>query len=293
MLLLSIMENKKEKIITLLNTVLATEISDCLLVFDSDSNVSTHSIPRIVINRRGTARATYYDGDEFKTIDIPTGVWCYCSAAGYLQHEAKYANESVSISFYGSYIRAMHITYDGKCPSPHVNDLFHNAGIEIPPVGQQLIGLLDELALRDDYQSVAPYLLKALLRVAIEAITLSSNTLASFNTNNMWIMISNYMHKHYAEAITRNSIAKYFNISPGYVSHLSRQFTHYKFNENLLVIRLRQSKLMLDKGLFSVYEVADACGFGCASYFIKRFKLYYGMTPNNYRKKRCKILKQE
>jgi AraC-like DNA-binding protein len=278
------MENEKEKIIAILNSALASEISDCLLVFENDGGISTHSIPRIIINWRGLARGTYYHHGEFNTIDIPTGVWCYCSDAGYLKHEAKYANESISVSFYGSYIRAMHITYDGEHPSPHQGDLFHHAGIDLPVVGQKLIVLLDELAAAVNYKSVAPYLLKALLKVAIEAISLSSNTLVHFNTNNMWIMISNYMHKHYAEVITRNSIAKYFNISPGYISHLSRQFTHHKFNENLLLIRLKHAKSMLNDTQFSVNEIADECGFSCASYFIKRFKSYYGVTPNNYRK---------
>ncbi len=164
------MSKNREKIIASLKSVLSTEISDCLLFFDSASKVSTHGIPRIIINRRGRAVATCYSAGEFRQLDIAEGTWCYCSATGYLQHESKYPNESISVCFYGNYIRAMHITYDGEHQPPTDADLFLNAGIDLPSPGGQLIAMLDDLATSGDDQAIAPYLLKALLKVAIDAM---------------------------------------------------------------------------------------------------------------------------
>lgn len=52
----------------------------------------------------------------------------------------------------------------------------------------------------------------------------------------------------------------------------------------LLHLRLEKSCEMLRTGETRVAEIADACGFGSAIYFIQLFRQRFGMTPGDYRR---------
>jgi AraC-like DNA-binding protein len=286
------MKTTKEKILNSLNLVLNQEIKKTLLVPASAETAPIHGIPRLVINVKGTSTAMFYKNGELKTIDFPEKAWFYCSANGYffcnsvrsLEGNSVRALEGVSLSFYGNYIRAMHISYDGITPPPTERDIFYHANNSISRAGQQVIHALDELALSSNYTETAPYLMKALLKISIEDIKKSSNNSAKFNANDMWVAINTYLRAHHTEAINRESVAQHFKLSPGYVSHLFQSFSHNNFSNTLLILRLDHAATLLKSSYLTIDEISFESGFNYTSYFIKRFKKHYGMTPHAYRK---------
>lgn len=249
----------------------------------SNETALVHGIPRLVISFKMATTATVYENGKLKTIDFPEKTWFYCSANGYLTRDGD-ANESISISYHGHYMRVMHISYDGITPPPTERDIFYHTNNSISRAGQQVIHALDELALSSDYAETAPYLMKALLKISIEDIKKSSNNFAKFNANNMWVAINTYLRVHCTENISRETVARHFKLSPGYVSHLFQTFSQANFSNTLLTLRLEHAAVLLKSSHFTVDEISFESGFNYTSYFIKRFKKHYGMTPHAYRK---------
>lgn len=278
------MKEAKEKIIDYLNLVLNKKIEQTLLVPNSVETSLIHGIPRLIINFKGISNAAFYRNGSLKFFDYPENTWFYCGANGYLLHNNLYINEGLSIGYYGDYIRVMHISYDGIIPPPTERDTFYHANRSISRAGQQIIRALDELTETPDYTETAPYLLKALLKLSIEDIKNSSNNPAKFNADNMWVAINSYLRAHRSEAITRESVAQHFKLSPSYVSHLFQSFSRTNFSNTLLLLRLELATTLLRNSYRTIDEISYESGFNYTSYFIRRFKRRYGMTPCAFRK---------
>ncbi|MFA7185170.1 MAG: AraC family transcriptional regulator [Victivallales bacterium] len=240
-----------------------------------------HGIPRLVINFKGNYPTKFYTNGKFGNTDFPEDSWFYCSAGGYLKQNPVDAGEAVSISYYGQYMRVMHISYDGITPPPTERDVFLHTDRGVSAVGQGIIHALDELALTSDYAETAPYLLKALLKISIEDIKRSSNDRVKQNSAR-WVAINAYIRAHRTEKINRKTVAAHFNLSQGYVSHLFKTFSHLNFSNTLLQLRLEHAAMMLKHSELTVNEICFKSGFNYTSYFIRRFNEYYGMTPYAY-----------
>ena len=69
-------------------------------------------------------------------------------------------------------------------------------------------------------------------------------------------------------------------------TYLGRKFVSV-FNENfsqyIAEYRINKACTMLKNVTIKVEDIAVACGFSSASYFIKIFKKYKGITPIEYR----------
>ena len=278
------MKSLKEQIVNYLELVLNDEVSNSLLVPASNEAEFIHGIPRLVLNYKGGANADFYENGKLKNVDFPEKTWFYCSANGYLGHNLTHPGEWISICYYGDYIRAMHISYDGINKLPTENDIFYHTDHGISRAGQQIIHAIDELALYPDYMETAPYLMKALLKISIEDIKKTSNKSAKVSTNTIWFQINTYLRAHCTEDINRESVAKHFKLSPGYISHLFQTFSYSNFSNTLLQLRLEHAQTLLVSSLLTVDEISFKSGFNYTYYFIKRFKKHYGMTPHVYRK---------
>ena len=278
------MDSSKEKILASLEMVMNQEVNNTLLVPASDESAKVHGIPRLLICFNGTSSANFYENGKLKTAEFPSGSWFYCSASGFLIHNKNKAHEGVSLSFYGNYIRAMHIFYDGVTLPPTERDIFYHADHGISEAGQHILHALDELAKSPDYSETAPYYMKALLKTAIVDIKKSSSNPIKFNANNLWMAINTYIRAHRTEQINRETVARYFRLSPGYVSHLFKSFSSTNFSNTLLNLRLEHAALLLKNTQLTIDEICSDSGFNYTSYFIKRFKEVYSMTPYAYRK---------
>lgn len=97
--------------------------------------------------------------------------------------------------------------------------------------------------------------------------------------------ISKYIFNNYNDKISLQDIAKKEFLSTHYLSHEIKNATGYSFTDLLNLTRVEESlKLLLDSDK-SISEISDEVGFSHPRYYNKNFKLYYGLTPLQYRKK--------
>lgn len=97
--------------------------------------------------------------------------------------------------------------------------------------------------------------------------------------------IQNYIENNYTQKITLDSLATQFFISK---YHLHREYQRLfgtTITNALSLKRLAHAKKLLRFSDDSVENIAATSGFQTASYFIKVFKKYEGMTPLEYRRK--------
>ena len=92
-----------------------------------------------------------------------------------------------------------------------------------------------------------------------------------------------YLQEHYAENISLQSVADRLNVTPNYLGHLFVRFLETPFTDFLGKARVEAAKKLLADPARKIYEVAEAVGIFNPSYFIRVFKKYTGMTPNEYR----------
>ncbi len=92
-----------------------------------------------------------------------------------------------------------------------------------------------------------------------------------------------YIHEHYAEPISRTSLAQYVAFSEDYLTHCFRKelgVTPITYLNRFRVSRARQLLLETTK---SITEIALDVGFSDSGYFSRVFRREVGMSPEAYR----------
>lgn len=95
--------------------------------------------------------------------------------------------------------------------------------------------------------------------------------------------IVSYIHNHYTENITNQSIGNLFGYHPNYVSSLIKRITGMPIHQYIIHVRLMNAVKYLENTTLSVSEIATACGFCDTAYFSGYFKKHFGITPSKYR----------
>lgn len=93
-----------------------------------------------------------------------------------------------------------------------------------------------------------------------------------------------YMEENYARKITLAELAGLVHITPNYFCHYFKKQTGLTPFTQLNNIRIQQASRMLRHTKGTITEIAEACGYENANYFIRKFKEARGCTPSVYRK---------
>jgi len=96
--------------------------------------------------------------------------------------------------------------------------------------------------------------------------------------------IAAYIHEHYPEPITLESVAKAFYISPSYLSRVFVKLTGFHFREYIQVVRIREAEKRLRSSKDKVQAIAEQVGFDHIAHFNRIFKKMTGLSPLRYRK---------
>lgn len=96
--------------------------------------------------------------------------------------------------------------------------------------------------------------------------------------------ITCYLLKEYRD-ISIKKLAKHFNFNPDYLGKIVKQTTGKNFTDLLQEIRLNEACLLLKKSDYSISDIIKEIGYSNKTYFYKLFKKYYGITPDEYRRK--------
>lgn len=170
------------------------------------------------------------------------------------------------------------LSWDGSAFHPRSRENVARRG---PRVGSFMLQALNELAWHQRDRSTAGFIVKGLFSHALHL--LGSSVQTASRSQALFEAVRDYLEEHFREALTRESVADAFYISPNYLSHLFQKSGGVGFNECLNHIRLEQAKHLLKRYDMKVKEVAHACGFVDSNYFCRLFRKNTERSPSEYR----------
>lgn len=102
------------------------------------------------------------------------------------------------------------------------------------------------------------------------------------------LAIFKYIKGKFSDQITSGDCAKYLYIDQSSFCRKFKKCFGITFSNYLCSYRLERARQMLEEKGLSVSEVSDKAGFANTSYFIKKYKQAYGITPKKSMKKEKK-----
>jgi AraC-like DNA-binding protein len=95
--------------------------------------------------------------------------------------------------------------------------------------------------------------------------------------------VCGYLQGNFQNDVTRDSVARQFEISPNHLSRVFQRHGHMRFIDYLTHVRIARAKYLLCHYQFKVEDIAVRCGFRDAPYFCRVFKRLARATPLAYR----------
>ncbi|MDT9606661.1 AraC family transcriptional regulator [Lactobacillus johnsonii] len=96
--------------------------------------------------------------------------------------------------------------------------------------------------------------------------------------------LDQYIDQHYND-ISLAEAAEYFGFNRNYFSTMVKEKTGKSFVEHVDDRRMREARRLLARPNVSLKEIIETIGYSSKSFFYKKFKHYYGMTPAEMRKR--------
>jgi len=100
-------------------------------------------------------------------------------------------------------------------------------------------------------------------------------------------LIIDYIHTHYAEDISNESMGSHFNYHPNYINRQMVLFTNKSLYQYLLAYRITKAIELLETTNLPISEVGQIVGFKDFSHFSKFFKRKTGNSPSAFRRVRA------
>lgn len=95
--------------------------------------------------------------------------------------------------------------------------------------------------------------------------------------------VISHMDKHYAEELSIKTLAQKYNINPSYLGQVFNKEIGQSFSDYLNKIRNEKAKELLLNTNLKVNDIAVKVGYIDTSYFYRKFKDYFGISPNTMR----------
>lgn len=95
-----------------------------------------------------------------------------------------------------------------------------------------------------------------------------------------------FIEENYQKSITLEQLAQISGLSAKYFCRYFRNILQKTPIDYLNHYRVERACFLLEENKLSITEVAYACGYNDSSYFVRSFKKYKGITPNQYAKLR-------
>ena len=95
--------------------------------------------------------------------------------------------------------------------------------------------------------------------------------------------IANYIHTHYSENISLNTLSEIFYINCYYLSHLFKKVTGYTVVQYIQLTRIKNAQCLLLDTNRKITDIAEATGFPSFSQFNRVFHKFCAMSPTEYR----------
>ena len=92
-----------------------------------------------------------------------------------------------------------------------------------------------------------------------------------------------YLHTHYEEEISLESLSKIFHINRTTLNQMFKQTMSMPITQYLIELRMQVAKVMLTNTMLNVSEIMVRAGFTDLPHFNRTFKQRTGMAPSRFR----------
>ena len=96
-----------------------------------------------------------------------------------------------------------------------------------------------------------------------------------------------YIQNHFKEDLRLSDVARIANYSPNYFGNKFKEYTGVTFKAYITSLQFTLAEQMLEHTPLSITEICYQCGFRDFSNFMTYFKKRHGITPGEYRKRKC------
>lgn len=121
--------------------------------------------------------------------------------------------------------------------------------------------------------------LKSILSLSARFVRSSQNSRGDFLVNK----VIQYIHTHYREEVTNNTLGDYFGYHPNHLNRLIVQHTGMSVHKYLINCRIDAAIDLLQASDLKTSEVAEAVGFKDPTHFLKYFKKLTGKNTRDFR----------
>lgn len=96
--------------------------------------------------------------------------------------------------------------------------------------------------------------------------------------------ITQYLDRHYTEAVSLEAVSGALHISPSHLSHLFKRETGLSPMQYVVQRRIGEAQSLLMETDLPVHVIEERLGFGSSCHLTAMFKKYVGISPRAYRK---------
>jgi two-component system, response regulator YesN len=97
--------------------------------------------------------------------------------------------------------------------------------------------------------------------------------------------IISVLKRDYNKVITADDLSKEIFLTPNYIRTIFKKYTGETILEYHTKVRMEKAAELIGDRSQKIYDVSKMVGYENTSYFCSLFSKYFGMTPNEYRKK--------
>lgn len=148
--------------------------------------------------------------------------------------------------------------------------------------GEAMLTALEILSRSPQDQEIIQPLTLSLLHLCRKVLNTTPGQMPS-RPAFLYHSICNWLQDNYAQPLTRESVAGFFNISANHLSRLFRQQGSMSFVDYIRWVRMAKARMILQKYQLSIGDVALRCGYPDSDYFSRVFRRQFGLTPGEYR----------
>jgi YesN/AraC family two-component response regulator len=104
--------------------------------------------------------------------------------------------------------------------------------------------------------------------------------------NTLIEQIKQHVRAHLSDDLSLRAISDRFHVSYSHLSVLFKQVSAKNFSEFVNDCRMERARELLSGHELNVDEIARQVGFSDTGYFIRRFKVAFGLTPGEFKLKK-------
>lgn len=116
-------------------------------------------------------------------------------------------------------------------------------------------------------------------------LTLSSNDINYSNYPKALTDILHHINQNYHEPLSLSLLSEKFAFSESYIARLFRTQLNTTVSNYINDIRLEQASNYINNTILSIAEIAELCGYNDLTYFSRKYKGKYGISPSKARSK--------